>query len=1343
MTSPRKPRFVDFGQQLAKLRNAVGIGNQGALAKLLGKSQQSISRWEAGTSRPDADEIGKLACLLHADVDDLLMRAGYKAAPSVAEAITFDKPLPLESLSPDTFERFLRTVLQELAPNSPVKRAGKTGHKQDGIDLIAEDPSGKISTYQCKRVQTFGPAEVRRAVAAHKITADRKYLVLSRTASPQAISEMKKHPGWEILDREDLSEIVRHLPHASQDRIVDIYFPGRRFELFGRHAPGPWLTMDLFFSPFEARDAAFSHGWALKGRSKELTMIAEALAIGKPLILINGPGGFGKSRLILESIKDFSLSHQDISVSFLSPSSTVTNPAIEGLGKGIKIVVVDDAHDRSDLGVLLEYVANPSSGLRLVLASRPYGTARIKRQAAMFGLADQTEIIVEPLSRKDRLALANEVLKEFGANDMWAPSVVAVAGSSPLITVMAARVIAKEPLPPALATSREELKNFVLGKFQDVVIGDLGSSADQPNLARLLDILAIVQPFDIEDPHFNTLIQSTGLDEVTSSRLIRLLVDGGVIFRRGLNYRLMPDVLGDYIIDQHCIDASGKLTALALKVFEKAQGRLVRNVLLNLGRLDWRINEGNPSDSHLLDQVWASLDSITEQYDQRLEAIYEVAAYQPTQALTFLQKKLDQEVVFPTFAKTLRSIAYSGSHFEEAAELLWQRGRTDSRPLGQNPEHPIRILSELVSIEENKPFSISEKAFEFGMSLIEREDAWSGVYSPLDVVEPILRGEGITTEAEFSSMKMKPYLVSYNMVEPYRKRLIDRLIELLSSPDLVVGQNAAVTIQAALRFPNPAFNHAVPDDVRASYSKEFEDTLGKLLSVVRNQPLKPSTAISLARSVSWHANYGTGLPSKLARKILGALPTDLAFRTWFALTDGYGQIFLGRWEAETWEAKLKSWLDSLVADLKAEYGSGSSLVDYLAEVVSEIHAVREGGNSSFVLVGCLLRDDLQFAQAFIEEVLVRPEGPLARFLPSALAEVLTSNPTKGRSVVHGLLATDNQSLRQATGLAFASLKRLPEQDDFNLVQMIASDEDPKVANAGIRAAWSWQQLDPLTSLAVVRHVKVGGSARNAEDLSMLVSGGQNRLLRSMGAEDIDKLLQELIAVPSLDGYWINGVLAYLSEHYAIRLANFFFERVEKYSTKELFNKSRPVNYGPYKQEPLRFGQSADFPQLLEKAWQWFKSHQDSDHLLLYNAAHLFEAMFEGIDENVVELMDRKLSDAGADDLDLMTRIVGNSSPHFVFTYKTFVVRFLERCKFVSSESLNYALSSLEASAASGIRSGVPGEPFQADLDMEKAALETLKGISRLSPAYRLYASIRDRARWNIDRQRREAEAFEQ
>ena len=67
-----QPRYEAFGDRLAGLRQRAGISQQSQFAALIKTTQQTVSRWEAGVSRPRPSQIPLLAKVLRTSVEDLL-----------------------------------------------------------------------------------------------------------------------------------------------------------------------------------------------------------------------------------------------------------------------------------------------------------------------------------------------------------------------------------------------------------------------------------------------------------------------------------------------------------------------------------------------------------------------------------------------------------------------------------------------------------------------------------------------------------------------------------------------------------------------------------------------------------------------------------------------------------------------------------------------------------------------------------------------------------------------------------------------------------------------------------------------------------------------------------------------------------------------------------------------------------------------------------------------------------------------------------------------------------------------------------------------------------------------
>ena len=653
-----------FGEMLERLRLKAGIKHQAEFATLVKSTQQTVSRWERGLSRPREKQLPLIARVLNLDESaELFAAAGYGSTPigpkNVA-ALTFDQPFPIDALTPDSFERFCRYFLGKYYSTASVHRAGGPGHTQGGVDVEVTFPDGKRFSFQCKCTGEFGPAKVRAVVTSHKRKAAKKFFLLTRVASPQARDAITKHRGWDIWDKEDISLRIRELSKEEQKQLVDVFFRGQRLALLGEDESGPWQTPDFFFQPFMGKRGAFNHTWVLIGREKETQTILDSLwANDIKVILLVATGGGGKSRILKQVVDKFYARAGGVLVRFLSPTSELTEKSLEDLGTAPKILVVDDAHDRNDLPLLFQYAARAESKATLLLALRPYGVAYLKAQAGTLALSGDSirEIKLASPTLNEATALAKQVLTEHGGPIDRAKRIAQATRDCPLATVMAAQIVAKEGYPFELAKNDDSFRSTLFGKFQDVIAGDIGEKTDVEPMRKLLRVLALVQPFHPDDPAIARTVESVeGLSLPQVNRLLRLLSDGGVLFKRGGRYRLSPDLLADFIIENTCVGEGGQSTGYAEQIFDRIGDHHLQRLLLNLGRLDWRRNNGDPSTSPLMHGIWTRLRLRQECC---AKAVAEVAYYQPGPALEYAADLMENGFFPPELLDLLKYASYS------------------------------------------------------------------------------------------------------------------------------------------------------------------------------------------------------------------------------------------------------------------------------------------------------------------------------------------------------------------------------------------------------------------------------------------------------------------------------------------------------------------------------------------------------------------------------------------------------------------------------------------------------------------------------------------------------------
>ena len=1342
-------RYAEFGARLAELRQAAGYSQQSELAAAIDTTQQTVSRWEAGLSRPRPQQMSRLAEILEVDRQELIRLAKPRDTPPV---VAFDQPFPTDALPPESFERFCHAFVQALYPKAEVHRAGGVGHKQDGIDIEARLPDKSVFTFQCKRVQEFGPQKVHAAVSKHTVCATKKFLLISRVASPQAREAIRQHPDWDIWDKEDISAKIRRLPKVDQLHLVDIFFKGRRFELLGEDEAGPWETTKEFFAPFENSNGLFNHVWELVGRDRPTRSLAAALDDPEiRCVLLVGSGGAGKTRLLKQVIEKYEADHRSVTVRFLSRTSEATKSALEKLGSKPALIIIDDAHDRNDLALLFQYVASTPNPTKLLLAFRPYGLDGIKAQASAFSLIGPPvkEVALAPLTLADAEALATEVLQKRSGPPEAAKDIARLTLDCPLATVIGAQVVAQEKKLFDLAKNEDVFRTTLLGRFQDVIAGEIGSKADAGPIKQVLKVLALLQPFHPDDSSLLGAIER--IEKIApheTSRLIKLLTNGGVLFKRGAKYRLSPDVLADYIIEANCIDVEGKSTGYAELVFSAIGFEHVENLLVNLGKLDWLRSNGDATNSQLLDHIWKRIAQDTEHTDLYMRAISAVAYYQPAKALDFAEQLIREGKHLYQLPELLKYAAFNMRYVTRACEDLWEIAKGHDRDSNLNPNDAIRALAELCEVRPNKPYEYNEKIVDFGLSLMGKADAWTHRSTPLDLVAPILKTEAYTVGGNNRAMSFKPYFVNEKFVAKLRDKVMEAILGLLSHQNTKIAALAARRIGDALRYPMGMFGAAVSDATRDRWTGVFVETLNAIEQVAKSGKLDPVIRYVIAREIAWHADYGPEETKKVARHIRNALPKSLDFRVICTLIDGYG-IELRRIDPENHLQNQEKRLDALVDEILRVYPSGEALRVFIARHIDHIEASDpEKGGSPFILCNKLIYASIEFARAVVDDACSDVPSSVAKFAAAALARLWQLDVTEGRRIVGRFLKSGRENLLAAIGYAY-------EHFDFNagrhgpeelttLKQVLSSDKI-WVAHAGINALRRLSQADVAAAISLAAFVNIGSSDRLADELACVFTWPQHVPIDRLTEDDLQAFLDKLMAVPELDGHWLETFLSLASKAFPTRIADFFIRRLD-HATRTADWHYRPCNHGPYGHVPLRIRETQEYGPLLIKVMRWIKDAKyDAGHKMLfdYRSRELFEALFGSFDGEVVQHLDAWSATADKNDMQLIANIMHEAPLDFVFAQAPFVERLLERAKRVDNDSLKRVTTGLFNSAISGIRQGVPGEPFPRDLETKSKAESILRSLSRFSPAYQLYEALKNYSEWGIERARLDREAFEE
>jgi hypothetical protein len=1029
----------------------------------------------------------------------------------------------------------------------------------------------------------------------------------------------------------------------------------------------------------------------------------------------------------------FAAEYPAVKVRFLGSADAASLRSLADLGAGPKLLVIDDAHDRDGLRVLFDFASNPVNKTRLLIATRPYGHDRIRREAAAAGVVDAPEIRIKALASEDLHKLAVEILTSFRAPEEWADHIVEASQGSPMVVALGARIVAKEGIPLELAKKTVTIRDLILEKFAGVIASDLGGRGEERLYRRVIELLALVQPFNPADQQLLELFMSIlGIGADDASRGLKKLAEGGVIFQRGAEWRLTPDILADFLIEESCLDLNGRLSPFAETALTVVPTAFFGNVMTNIARMDWRMQNGETAESPLLANVWRRLEAIDNEYDPRLGALKSAALFQPKQALAFIARQIGLGRKYHSFPEILRNVAYNTDYLEDVFEILWNLGQTDDRETAQNPGHPVNVLIEIGEYRDRRPVDVSYALLKFGLKIAEIDASWNGPHTPAEILGALLATEGITTSSEARAISMAPFFVDYGVVEPIRKTVIEKALALLFHKNLKISRMAADLVGKALQAPIGAFGTDALPELLALYEAEFAVTLTRLQEAMA-QGVAATTANAIARAVKWHAQHGSPPILKAARAVLTSLPSDLDFQLRRGLADSFGDTFLETNDIAVAQYRRAAWLDNIAEEVLRANPDAEKRRAHLEAALEDIKAAGEDLTSANALIDRLLRH-APLARAIIKDAFSRKESLTRPYTGMALGHLLPKDGQNAKQIAVRLFESGEADLMAAVAHGYAGLGKTLGAKDFEIMGQILSSDSPLVVRSGILTVLLWRDVPEQKILDLLLNSKLHGNSQLAHDLCLAIAGADRRRLEAMSRESAIKLLDQMLPIQKLSGHWESEVLAELSVRYPIETADFLIRRAELAAEQKSYEYRLPGEVGPG-QRSLKFSETADGRTALNRVWAWLISNQQRDHYFQNAAEGIFKTAFVASPEHLVQFLEPRLAAASGSELRLISYLLRSAKHDFVFDHHRFIVIFLTRCQAVDPSMVDEAVHDLFASAISGVRTGIYGEPAPRDLADKQRSEKLLNELSRVSPAYQLYDLIRGHASENIARSR--------
>jgi hypothetical protein len=602
---------------------------------------------------------------------------------------------------------------------------------------------------------------------AVKVTADLHRWLFDEYLEPKLERGAQRELPHEEI--QVLLESIRDLSALNHDLLT-------RLQTAGYIVPSPLhslLTSQEFLSRAE-HAALTSHHGALIGREAALAEVKTHLLGSARVIVLHGPGGIGKTRLLLALPNvvpgETSLWYVRLEAAFIERDLTKLDRNRQ------HVIVLDDAHRFGLLSQLHEVLVNPdlAGNVKIVLATRSVFKDAVTYRLGSLPGDRVGEIELRVLMPADIDRILQNPPYMIG-NEGIRYALVRIAEGNALIASIAARLV--ERGTPITSFTRDQ----VLTRYLDEIIRDLAEANYDDRYIGLLQVLAALGTLDLSNQPLREKVQQViGISQLEEDRIVGRLREAGIIESYWLTLKIASEVLADHILISHFFDHRTKRADYQRQIIDPFFDLKPKEILSKLAEAEAK---GEASEAGLL--LGQKLDDLYRIVDDKgniaravvLEWLGEVAYIRPDDILRIVARVVDGPEQPPeshhdswfgplefthemVLDHAVQLLGHSIDHgnLRDVVSYLYKLARY--RPEAQEY---IRIRNKahetLVKIAEFKP----HKAYEVQLTLLEMIRMWLeqdfGGNSDLclALIQPMLRMEFRSAEAD----PTKPFAIAF------------------------------------------------------------------------------------------------------------------------------------------------------------------------------------------------------------------------------------------------------------------------------------------------------------------------------------------------------------------------------------------------------------------------------------------------------------------------------------------------------------------------------------------------------------------------------------------------------
>ena len=784
--------------------------------------------------------------------------------------------------------------------------------------------------------------------------------------------------------------------------------------------------------------------------------------------------------------------------------------------------------------------------------------------------------------------------------------------------------------------------------------------------------------------------------------------------------------------------------------------------MTNLSELDWRIKK-NGLSINLLDQIWIIIEkSLKEGSNYQRVIIFglieKIAYFQPSKSLGFVEYAMQNpsttneefeyfettnNEVIDSLANVLKKISYNIDYLPRCYDILWKLGQDMEGTLQSETSPPIRILTDIVEYGLNKPSILQEIVLDAVEKWLQDPDVHEHIHSPIDVLDPILKKEGVTTIFKNHELISKPFLVKYENVKIIRAKVILILNNLANSESIKVVNRALKSLMGALKPPVPLLGITISDEEYKQWIPEQMEILKIIKNVVKTNE-NPIVHLQVDSDLRLFSNHNKFVDiTQKVDEILKSVSDSFDFRMTQALTYNYNPDFKIDYKIE--EKRIEEIIQKIAAEFSENF-DGKSAFTYLDEKLNNLINCEIHINTGRFLY-YLGKEHPDLSSKLYEKLIFHPFSPVSNYISSLLSGIRESDRDQALELINLGIKTEYQAICSGIASAYSCGWWGSElnNEDFTIIENLLKTSDKKVKGYAITSLSFFKDItlkNKAMKLAI--DIDIADDRELADNLCSIFKPNSGIGIADLENDEIGKILFKLENVNTLDvdatgeGFWICQFLNSCSEKIPDTVIDLMFKRIDHAKMTQnppFYEHYQPLPHHKFHECLKGIFSSPNYVSIMKNVRDRIISNEKD----IFWIPILFSEISNNYSPESLEILNEWIDTREKDKIVGIGILIREAPKEFLFDNDEFISKLIETSYTISEECHSEIIESMDYLKWSGGKSGILNEPFPIDVKMRDLGEEYAEKYQKGSPTERFYYSLSKYARKSIENQMKWAE----